>query len=325
MDVPASQKPPRPNLQQPPRPSLEGNTRSNVTFKVPRFQTEKVPLQHGQVIEHLQENQRGSALFGKPRFSSKSLLPSDFPAWSDTRGTFRTEKEHQNPPPGWAWVQPSWVLDLHGDVDAEGWCYGFSFNAKHWQGISLSYDFELLSFFVFVHRYDPSPIITTIIGNAAPTVYVRKRSWSRTRKPVDPKSIPASSTALNFPVGSKFQHNAHESMYTDRSSTSASTVTTDTVPNLTAGDVYTRMAHARCDRERLLVVAEIAGTEEVSVLPMQKLIGDFNHDYCKLAAMKLLLANEPSEKLAASLNQMVDLLPFYGDKMELVSHFKGHL
>ncbi|TPX36393.1 hypothetical protein SeMB42_g07096 [Synchytrium endobioticum] len=295
----------------PSRPSLQGNVdkpldnppHPNVKFQVAR-DVEKAPRLKGEVAERLYENQRGSALFGKPKFSARSLLPSDFPAWSDQRGAFRIEKEHENPPPGWEWKDPAWVLDLGGDVDAEGWSYAFSFRTKNWQ------------------------------GNPAPTTYVRRRLWCRTRKPVDHLHQNATSSiappALTFPPHSH-QHvnsSANHVLATNRDRTAASGITvadTGFPPDPTVGDIYTRMSHTKSDRERLMVVRAIADSENVSKIPVDKLVAFFNHDYARLAALKLLLAHEPQDRLPVVLNKMVDLLPFYPSKLELVRHFHPNL
>ncbi|KAK1070900.1 hypothetical protein LTR74_003812 [Friedmanniomyces endolithicus] len=74
------------------------------------------------VIEILYENQRGWFLFGVPRFSSSTLLPSDPRPWQNAQ--FRTSPvsiiDAQLPDPSWEWVWKSWYVDMSRDVDEEG-------------------------------------------------------------------------------------------------------------------------------------------------------------------------------------------------------------
>jgi hypothetical protein len=39
------------------------------------------------------ENERGTCFFNMPKFSSKTLLPTDYPHWSDAKGRFKSSKE----------------------------------------------------------------------------------------------------------------------------------------------------------------------------------------------------------------------------------------
>ncbi|KAK1075694.1 hypothetical protein LTR74_000102 [Friedmanniomyces endolithicus] len=74
------------------------------------------------VVEILYENQRGWFLFGVPRFSSSTLLPSDPRPWQNAQ--FRTSPvsiiDAQLPDPSWEWVWKSWYVDMSRDVDEEG-------------------------------------------------------------------------------------------------------------------------------------------------------------------------------------------------------------
>lgn len=89
------------------------------------------------VIDVLYENQRGSLFFGKPFFSSKSLLNFDPKAWVNAH--MKTSPVNitnaQVPDPSWEWVWKSWYVDMSRDVDEEGWEYSFSFqNGFAWHG-----------------------------------------------------------------------------------------------------------------------------------------------------------------------------------------------
>ncbi|KNE63628.1 hypothetical protein AMAG_08731 [Allomyces macrogynus ATCC 38327] len=105
--------------------------------------------------EEVWENQRGTAIFGRPKFSAKSLLPTDRGPWSDERGNFRMPKDRlQLPDPAkWEW-DGEWMIDMSGDVDPEGWQYAFNFGTFPWS------------------------------ASCGLTSYVRRRRWVRLRKPL---------------------------------------------------------------------------------------------------------------------------------------------
>ncbi|TKA38435.1 hypothetical protein B0A54_10726 [Friedmanniomyces endolithicus] len=89
------------------------------------------------VVEILYENQRGWFLFGVPRFSSSTLLPSDPRPWQNAQ--FRTSPvsiiDAQLPDPSWEWVWKSWYVDMSRDVDEEGWEYSLLFRQDfNWHG-----------------------------------------------------------------------------------------------------------------------------------------------------------------------------------------------
>jgi hypothetical protein len=46
-----------------------------------------------QKYQVLYENERGTCFFNKPKFSARSLLPTDYPHWSDAQGRFKSSKE----------------------------------------------------------------------------------------------------------------------------------------------------------------------------------------------------------------------------------------
>ena len=81
------------------------------------------------IADVIWENQRGSSLFGKAKYSARSLLPTDFSPWSNDKGRFVLAKDKFQCPP--TWVNCSdWMVDMEGDVDAEGWRYAFSFGTS---------------------------------------------------------------------------------------------------------------------------------------------------------------------------------------------------
>ncbi|KAF2482810.1 hypothetical protein BDY17DRAFT_166858 [Neohortaea acidophila] len=89
------------------------------------------------VVDILYENQRGMFLFGIPKYSSSSLLPSDPKPWQNAQ--FRTSpvdiRNAQVPDPSWEWAWKSWFVDMSRDVDEEGWEYSFMFKGGYaWHG-----------------------------------------------------------------------------------------------------------------------------------------------------------------------------------------------
>ncbi|KAF9165561.1 hypothetical protein BGX21_011661 [Mortierella sp. AD011] len=88
------------------------------------------------VYEILYQHQRGAFIFGTPKFSSKSLLPIDPDEWTDDR--FETSpmdiKDFVVPDPTWEWVHKTWLVDMTGDVDEDGWEYATTFHGSPWHG-----------------------------------------------------------------------------------------------------------------------------------------------------------------------------------------------
>ncbi|KAI9218990.1 hypothetical protein BC828DRAFT_387191 [Blastocladiella britannica] len=124
------------------------------------------------VTDTVWENQRGTALIGRPRFSSRSLLPTDRAPWSDAAGGFSLPRDsiQLSDPDAWDWVS-EWMIDMALDVDADGWMYSFNFGSFPWS---------------------PTCSFTT---------YVRRRRWIRRRRA---RSVPssasvASTAAPDFP------------------------------------------------------------------------------------------------------------------------------
>ncbi|KAI8809104.1 hypothetical protein BJ742DRAFT_806304 [Cladochytrium replicatum] len=113
------------------------------------------------VADVIWENQRGSAIFGAPKFSAKSLLPTDYPEWSDGFGAYHISLQNTQCLPGWKWVS-DWMVDSSGNADPDGWQYNFSFSLPNWSG---------------------TPNISH---------YVRRRKWVRMRERENGGGIPRS-------------------------------------------------------------------------------------------------------------------------------------
>ncbi|KAF9168329.1 hypothetical protein DFQ27_007626 [Actinomortierella ambigua] len=86
--------------------------------------------------DFLYQHQRGAFLLGTPIFSAKSLLPVDPHEWTDAK--FRScgldISNYELPDPSWEWVHRSWLVDMTGDVDEDGWEYAMTFHGSPWHG-----------------------------------------------------------------------------------------------------------------------------------------------------------------------------------------------
>lgn len=89
------------------------------------------------VYDLLHENQRGIVLFGvSKRFSSNVLFLTDPAPWTDAHGinTALNTSTFQLPDSSWEWVHPTWMVDMTGDTDEDGWQYSGSFTGlKFWR------------------------------------------------------------------------------------------------------------------------------------------------------------------------------------------------
>lgn len=88
-------------------------------------------------IDVLWENQRGSFLFGRPYYSSQSLLNFDPPAWTNlyNQPSAVDITSATVPDPSWEWVWKTWYVDMSLDCDEQGWQYSFMFqNRFPWHG-----------------------------------------------------------------------------------------------------------------------------------------------------------------------------------------------
>ncbi|KAI8805262.1 hypothetical protein BJ742DRAFT_820646 [Cladochytrium replicatum] len=121
-----SPSPPPPPQRPPPTPQRP-IWRTSDTIRTPPAHINEI------VADVIWENQRGSAIFGAPKFSAKSLLPTDYPEWSDGFGAYHISLQNTQCLPGWKWVS-DWMVDSAGNVDPDGWQYNFSFSLPNWSG-----------------------------------------------------------------------------------------------------------------------------------------------------------------------------------------------
>ncbi|KAF9977541.1 hypothetical protein BGZ73_005670 [Actinomortierella ambigua] len=101
------------------------------------FHTKDDPEPEGDfAYDFLYQHQRGAFLLGTPVFSAKSLLPVDPHEWTDAKfqacGLDITN--YEVPDPSWEWVHRSWLVDMTGDVDEDGWEYAMTFHGSPWHG-----------------------------------------------------------------------------------------------------------------------------------------------------------------------------------------------
>jgi hypothetical protein len=102
---------------------IEAKKQLDNTLK--RTQTVKSDI----TTDSIHENERGTILFNSAQFNKKALLPTDPPAFTDTRGGYVVDIRYFQCPPGWEWVS-DWMIDMNGAVDEQGWSYNSSFLSK---------------------------------------------------------------------------------------------------------------------------------------------------------------------------------------------------
>lgn len=101
------------------------------------FQCQGDPEPEGDfVYDFLYQHQRGAFFLGTPKFSSKSLLPVDPDEWTDQKfqSSAMDTSDFELPDPSWEWVHKSWLVDMTGDVDEDGWEYAMTFHGSPWHG-----------------------------------------------------------------------------------------------------------------------------------------------------------------------------------------------
>jgi len=130
------------------------------------------------------ENQRGLTLFSTAYYSPLGLLPLDPPAFTlpDTNPAHHlfASKSHEPsltlvsyplPDGNWRWVSKSWMVDMRGDVQYDGFEYNWLFRKGKW-------------------RSD--------VGNLSGGAWVRRRRWVRLM--VKPAKQPSKSNTTESPA-----------------------------------------------------------------------------------------------------------------------------
>ncbi|KAF9906228.1 hypothetical protein EC991_000855 [Linnemannia zychae] len=211
------------------------------------FQCPGDPEPEGDVVyDFLYQHQRGAFFLGTPKFSSKSLLPVDPDEWTDQ--TFQTSamdtSDYELPDPSWEWVHKSWLVDMTGDVDEDGWEYAMTFHGSPWHG-----NYEIFRSFA------------------------RRRRWLRLRKRKGkslgkPGALPERTYPPSVPNISQSQLDATIALQQD--ATPYSTIDQKTGKGISTGagslplplpsakrvDLYQSLKKSHSDREKLAHVAQ---------------------------------------------------------------------
>ncbi|KAL2826985.1 hypothetical protein BDW59DRAFT_59178 [Aspergillus cavernicola] len=126
----------RQSESQPPEQNAEQAQDVSATTHQAKNHPKVCGLKSGSELDILYENQRGWFFFGIPLYSARSLLNIDPSPWmnADGKRSFVNITNAQVPDPSWEWVWRTWYVDMSGDVDEQGWQYGFSFAASSWHG-----------------------------------------------------------------------------------------------------------------------------------------------------------------------------------------------
>ncbi|KAF9144810.1 hypothetical protein BG015_012092 [Linnemannia schmuckeri] len=211
------------------------------------FQCHGDPKPEGDfVYDFLYQHQRGAFFLGTPKFSSKSLLPVDPDEWTDQ--TFQTSamdtSDYELPDPSWEWVHKSWLVDMTGDVDEDGWEYAMTFHGSPWHG-----NYEIFRSFARRRRW----------------LRLRKRKGKALGKPGSlpertyPPSIPELSQS-QFDASIALQQDATPYSTVDRRAGKSTGTGTGNLslpyPSAKRVDLYQSLKKSHSDREKLAHVAQ---------------------------------------------------------------------
>lgn len=205
-------------------------------------------------LDILYENQRGSFLFGIPRFSASTLLPSDPRPWQNA--AFRTSPvsilNAQPPDPSWEWVWKNWYVDMSRDVDEEGWEYSFMFRREfNWHGNHpWFHSFVRRRRWVRLRRRKDTRVQTREKGHELTSEYFT----------IHPKSLAAGTTGTGT-VG-RIQQEEEEEEEAEED------LEVEKMEVRDIGALATALRRARVDREKLLAVRKFVegGGEELYYL-----------------------------------------------------------
>ncbi|KAJ3092149.1 hypothetical protein HK100_007009 [Physocladia obscura] len=239
----------------PARPSTTGSGRGSNSVVSNSSNTNS----NSEIIrEELYENMRGSCLFGNVQFGAAGLLPTDPPAWSTVTGAAAFDRMSFPVPSGWEWAT-DWAVDLRHDVDADGWCYAVSFRAREWS------------------------------GSPAPSHYVRRRIWIRTRRRLSRLATAFSSSSSSISTMAISQQ---------QSITTATTLNNNNNNDDTAAILLlpTRVRGCTLDRQRLEAIdaslkalVSPATVDPVPVYTVEAVLSEMMFDKNRMLAVKLLL------------------------------------
>ncbi|KAF9924018.1 hypothetical protein FBU30_005948 [Linnemannia zychae] len=256
------------------------------------------------VYDFLYQHQRGAFFLGTPKFSSKSLLPVDPDEWTDqTSQTSAMDiSDYELPDPNWEWVHKTWLVDMTGDVDEDGWEYAMTFHGSPWHG-----NYEIFRSFA------------------------RRRRWLRLRKRKGktlgkPSALPER-TYPSLPTLSQSQLDATTILQQD--STPYSTVDQKAGESIHTGignlslspspqrvDLYQSLKKSHSDREKLAHVAQYVvrypGDFDDIEKRMDKYLNLFDYETSRREFISMLMAygRGQSEAVQKAAKQLL----FYSDQ-----------
>ncbi|KAF9278222.1 hypothetical protein BGZ68_008699 [Mortierella alpina] len=245
------------------------------------------------VYDFLYQHQRGAFFLGTPNFSSKSLLPVDPDEWTDQffESSAMDTTDYGLPDPSWEWVHKSWLVDMTGDVDEDGWEYAMTFHGSPWHG-----NYEIFRSFA------------------------RRRRWLRLRKrkgktlgkarPLPERTYPSSVHAATWA-----KVDASPLDLEDPSPFPPIDQDSDVV------DLYKILKKARSDREKLAYTAQyvVRYPGQLGDLGerLDKYLGLLDYESSRREFLSLLAVYGPAER--AAVVKAVKRLEFYSDQKKLQS------
>ncbi|KAG0367184.1 hypothetical protein BGX24_003339 [Mortierella sp. AD032] len=261
------------------------------------------------VYDFLYQHERGAFFLGTPKFSSKSLLPVDPDEWTDQK--FQTSamntSDYELPDPSWEWVHKSWLVDMTGDVDEDGWEYAMTFHGSPWHG-----NYEIFRSFS------------------------RRRRWLRLRKRKGkslgkPSALPERTYPPSIPSISQKQLDATSALQQD--STPYSTVDRKAGKSIGTGtgslllplpaakrvDLYRSLKKSHSDREKLAHVAQYVvrypGDFDDMDKRMDKYLNLFDYETSRREFISMLMAygHGQSEAVQKAAKQLM----FFSDQKML--------
>ncbi|KAF9898024.1 hypothetical protein BX616_004593, partial [Lobosporangium transversale] len=182
--------------------------------------------------DFLYQHQRGAFFLGTPKFSSKSLLPIDPDEWTNEKFEISAMNisNYVVPDPSWEWVHKSWLVDMTGDVDEDGWEYAMAFHGSSWHG-----NYEVFRSFARRRRW----------------IRLRKRKGKTLQKPcpLPERTYP---TSVDFSTWTKRDMDGSSPFPSDDIASNDDDPHTQTKPV----DLYKVLKKARSDREKLAYIAQ---------------------------------------------------------------------
>ncbi|KAF9094915.1 hypothetical protein BGX27_001357 [Mortierella sp. AM989] len=263
------------------------------------------------VYEFLYQHQRGAFFFGTPQFSSKSLLPVDPDEWTDDK----FERSPMDitafvvPDPSWEWVHKSWLVDMTGDVDEDGWEYAMTFHGSPWHG-----------------SYEPFQS------------FARRRRWIRLRKrkgktlgkpsPLPERNYPASINSATWTKLDVSEHLCDPSPFPpeepDTDGPSCESGQPDRLrppKNTDPIDLYKVLKKARSDREKLAYTAQYVvrypGHLDDLVKRLDLYLNLLDYETSRREFLSLLAAY--SGEKTKIIQESVSHLEFFSDRKKLDS------